>query len=179
MYQQLKELEPDDRIWFCVFVDTLDSDALSSWAETSDGAQVFQELKVFVQHSLDVNLLILGLRALANLEALQPETQSTSAIGALSLHHNDRLSGFDSIIKDVSFDKSKTISKHIYPLALDAACSVRGSCVPYVQAMLGWHGLDPKPVHHSEDSSIRRYWLSRYQLGLSHQDALDKVRATS
>ena len=198
IYERNKELVKDDRRWFCVFIDTFNIETLRPWAQTSDINALFPELSVFLQQSLDADQLLLALRASANLDRIQLEAKksfdaaglilalralenpdkSTSRINALSLSiTDDLLCKFDSAIKKRSFDRSMTISRHIYPIALDVALSNTQCFSPYVQDMLYWSYRDVQKSHKSGNNLIRNYWLKRFTKGLSHQDALDEIGA--
>ena len=145
------------------------------------------EMQLEAKQYLDVDQLILALRVSANPDKLQLQAKSISNISARSLDqqnsfcskvsmNNDLLSKFDSILKKLPFDKSKTISRHIHPIALSVARSNTKFFSPYVQDMLYWSSRDFNISHHSKHSRIRDYWLKRFTKGLSHQDTLNEIK---
>ena len=104
--------------------------------------------KIQIEPPFDADQLRERLRVLASPNKSQFEAKSIRDISARALDQEglvsssdasitgDLLPDFDFIIKSLSFDKSKTISRHIHPIALKFAQKHVKYFDSYVQSMI-------------------------------------------
>lgn len=145
--------------------------------------------EIQIESFFDVEQLTLRLRALASQNKTQFEIKSIRDISARvhdqeSLVFNsdasmisELLSNFDVIIKNLFFDKSKTISRCIYLMTLRIARAHTNCFDRYVQSMIVWNTRDFSIMQLSVKGLMRDYWSKRIIKGLSHENTLNKIRA--